>query len=203
MIGLLRPAHAASAPFASSQAEVEASAHHRGRGAVRHRGRARAGRASSFGVAWRRGRGRVFIEHNDNFVCQRTRDAGNHDWPGYRHDTRSVRYARRAADEAPGKKLFFGNRTLPKISSIRLVAARYVKESVLLAIDLAGRAIRKKKAIRTRQTARTGRRADAGSVTVYLCGGANRMAKGVEQALPGSDCRIRRYGCQKRRMNKK
>lgn len=67
----------------------------------------------------------------------------------------------RAADGAEGKNwLFFGNPHFTEDFLYQVEWQRYVKEGVLSRIDLAGPAI-KRKNLRTRQTARTGRRAVA------------------------------------------
>lgn len=165
LINLLRPLTPRLYSIASSQAEVENEVHVTV-GVVRYdvEGRARAGGASSF-LADRveeEGEVRVFIEHNDNFRLPANPETpvimiG----PGTGIAPFRAFMQQRAADEAPGKNwLFFGNPHFTEDFLYRVEWQRYVKEGVLTRIDLAGRAI-KRKNLRTRQTARTGRGAVA------------------------------------------
>lgn len=165
LINLLRPLTPRLYSIASSQAEVENEVHVTV-GVVRYdvEGRARAGGASSF-LADRveeEGEVRVFIEHNDNFRLPANPETpvimiG----PGTGIAPFRAFMQQRAADEAPGKNwLFFGNPHFTEDFLYQVEWQRYVKEGVLTRIDLAWSRDQKKN-LRTRQTARTGRRAVA------------------------------------------
>ncbi len=164
LINLLRPLTPRLYSIASSQAEVENEVHVTV-GVVRYdvEGRARAGGASSF-LADRveeEGEVRVFIEHNDNF-----RLPANPQTPVIMIGPApaSRRSAPLCSNAPPTKRrgklavlwqpALYGRFPLP------VEWQRYVKEGVLTRIDLA-RSRDQKKNLRTRQTARTGRRAVA------------------------------------------
>ncbi|XNM62815.1 NADPH-dependent assimilatory sulfite reductase flavoprotein subunit [Escherichia coli] len=189
LIGLLRPFTPRLYSIASAQAEVESEVHVTV-GVVRYdiEGRTRAGGASSF-LADRveeEGEVRVFIEHNDNFRCQPT-NAGDYDWPRYRHRTVPCLYEQRAADGAQGKNwLFFGNPHFTEDFLYQVEWQRYVKEGVLSRIDMAWSRDQKEKVYvqdkLREQGAELWRWINDGA-HIYVCGDANRMAKDVEQVL--------------------
>ncbi len=165
LVGLLRPLTPRLYSIASSQAEVENEVHITV-GVVRYdiegRARGRGVRLPADRVE-EEGEVRVFIEHNDNF-----RLPANPETPvimiGPSTGIAPFRafMQQRAADDAPGKTgCSSATRTLLKISSTEVEWQRYVKEGVLTRIDLASVPRSERKSIRTRQTARTGRRAVA------------------------------------------
>ena len=104
---------------------------------------------------------RVFIEHNDNFrlpanpetpvIAIGRAPASRRSAPLCSSVPRTTRRVKLAVLRQPA---------LYRRFPLPVEWQRYVKEGVLTRIDLAGPAIRKK-SIRTRQTARTGRRAVA------------------------------------------
>ncbi len=165
LINLLRPLTPRLYSIASSQEEVENEVHVTV-GVVRYdvEGRARAGGASSF-LADRveeEGEVRVFIEHNDNFRLPANPETpvimiG----PGTGIAPFRAFMQQRAADEAPGKTgCSLATRTLRKISSTGGVAAlRQRGRADAYRSCLVARS--KRKSLRTRQTARTGRGAVA------------------------------------------
>ncbi len=162
LVDLLRPLTPRLYSIASSQAEVESEVHVTV-GVVRYdiEGRARAGGASSF-LADRveeEGEVRVFIEHNDNFrLPANPQTPVIMIGPGTGIAPFRAFMQQRAADGAEGKNwLFFGNPHFTEDFLYQVEWQRYVKEGVLSRIDLAWSRDQKRKNLRTRQTARTGR----------------------------------------------
>ena len=162
LINLLRPLTPRLYSIASSQAEVENEVHVTV-GVVRYdvEGRARAGGASSF-LADRveeEGEVRVFIEHNDNFrLPANPQTPVIMIGPGTGIAPFRAFMQQRAADEAPGKNwqpALYGRFPLPGgMAALRQRGRADAYRSCLVARS-------KRKNLRTRQTARTGRGAVA------------------------------------------
>lgn len=191
LIGLLRPLTPRLYSIASSQAEVESEVHVTV-GVVRYEieGRARAGGASSF-LADRveeDGEVRVFIEHNDNFRLPANPETpvimiG----PGTGIAPFRAFMQQRAADGAQGKNwLFFGNPHFTEDFLYQVEWQSYVKEGLLIRIDLAwSRDQQQKVYVQDKlreQGAELWRWINDGA-HIYVCGDANRMAKDVEHTL--------------------
>ncbi|PCP80472.1 NADPH-dependent assimilatory sulfite reductase flavoprotein subunit [Klebsiella pneumoniae] len=191
LIGLLRPLTPRLYSIASSQAEVESEVHVTV-GVVRYEieGRARAGGASSF-LADRveeDGEVRVFIEHNDNFRLPANPETpvimiG----PGTGIAPFRAFMQQRAADGAQGKNwLFFGNPHFTEDFLYQVEWQSYVKEGLLIRIDLAwSRDQQQKIYVQDKlreQGAELWRWINDGA-HIYVCGDANRMAKDVENTL--------------------
>ncbi len=161
LINLLRPRPCACIP-SPSQAEVENEVHVTV-GVVRYDGRPRPCRwcLQLPRGSWKKRVKSAYLSNiTTTSACQPIRNPGDHDWPGTGIAPSRAFMQQRAADEAPGKTGYsLATHTYGRFPPVEW--QRYVKEGVLTRIDLARSRDQKKKNLRTRQTARTGRRAVA------------------------------------------